>query len=116
MLRLTRLIARPLLVTGLAITILFQAGSVIAATPPDAAKEYMHKLATVTLGILGNKGIPLDEREQKVRKLLGENLAINAMGRFVVGRAWRSATEEQRAAYQGLFEQFITLTYAKRLG
>ena len=68
-----------------------------AATVPDDAKQYMDKLATKTLGILGDKGIPLTEREQKVRTLLGENLAIEAIGRFVVGRAWRSASKEQKS-------------------
>jgi len=76
----------------------------------------MDKLATKTLGILGDKGIPLTEREQKVRLLLGENLAIEAIGRFVVGRAWRTASNEQKSVYRDLFESFITLTYAKRLG
>jgi len=91
-------------------------GHASAATPPTAAKEYMHKLATVTLGILSNKGIPLTEREQKVRKLLGENLAVRSIGKFVVGKAWRTAPQEQRDEYQNLFEKYITLTYAKRLG
>ncbi len=91
-------------------------GDARAATPPKAAMEYMHKLASVTLGILGNKGIPLTEREQKVRKLLGENLAVRSIGKFVVGKAWRTATQEQKDEYQNLFEKFITLTYAKRLG
>ena len=90
--------------------------SASAATVPDDAKQYMDKLATKTLGILGDKGIPLTEREQKVRTLLGENLAIEAIGRFVVGRAWRSASKEQKSVYRDLFESFITLTYAKRLG
>lgn len=116
MLRLNRLIARSVLVAGLAIAVPGATGNAYAATPADAAKDYLQKLADVTLGILGNKGIPLAEREQKVRKLLGENLAIQAIGRFVVGRAWRSASDEQKSAYQGLFKQFITLTYAKRLG
>ena len=87
-----------------------------AATAPNEAKEYMDKLATKTLGILGNKAIPLTEREQKVRKLLAENLAIEAIGRFVVGRAWRGASSEQKSVYRELFESFITVTYAKRLG
>ena len=32
-----------------------------------------------TLGILGNKGIPLTEREQKVRKLLAETLQLGSV-------------------------------------
>ena len=90
--------------------------SASAATVPGDAKQYMDKLATKTLGILGNKDIPLTEREQKVRTLLGENLAIEAIGRFVVGRAWRGASDEQKSVYRDLFESFITITYAKRLG
>ena len=52
--------------------------SASAATVPGDAKQYMDKLATKTLGILGNKDIPLTEREHKVRTLLGENLALEA--------------------------------------
>jgi phospholipid transport system substrate-binding protein len=95
---------------------LWAAGPAAGATPPDAAKDYMHKLATTALDILSDKTITLSQREDRVRTLLGENLAIAGMGQFVVGADWRSATEEQRTEYQALFKDFVTLTYAKRLG
>ncbi|MDA0655205.1 MAG: ABC transporter substrate-binding protein [Proteobacteria bacterium] len=113
MISITRLFA----VSAFALTILIiPVAQSDGAVPTDLAKNYMQSLGDKTLGILGNKAIPLSERELKVRKLLGENLAVKSIGKFVIGNAWRAAKPEQRADYQHLFSQFLTLTYAKRLG
>ena len=113
MISITRLFA----VSAFALTILIiPVAQSDSAVPTNLAKNFMQSLGDKTLGILGNKAIPLSERELKVRKLLGENLAVKSIGQFVVGNAWRAATPEQRTDYQQLFTRFITLTYAKRLG
>ena len=38
------------------------------------------------------------------------------VGKFVLGRYYRLATPEQLARYNSLFQDFVVLTYAQRLG
>jgi len=56
------------------------------------------------------------QRVEKLRALLNEGFDITAIGKWVMGRAWRKATPEQRTAYLGVFGDFVVLTYANRFG
>lgn len=54
------------------------------------------------------------ERRARFRSLLSEGFDLQTIGKFVLGRYWRSATPEQRDEYLGLFREFIVDTYAAR--
>ncbi len=87
-----------------------------AKTSPEEAAKFLDELSSRALAVLRNQNISLDEREARVRKLLHENFDFKRIGRFVLGKAWRTATPEQRAEYQRLFAEFVARTYAHRLG
>jgi phospholipid transport system substrate-binding protein len=56
------------------------------------------------------------QREQVFRRLLSEGFALDLIGRFAMGRYWRTATPVQRSDYSTLFSVYILKTYSKRLG
>lgn len=76
----------------------------------------MENLSAEALAILGAQGSSLDMREAEFRALLSRSFDFQKIGRFVLGRAWRTATPEQRDEYLGLFQEFILRTYTRRLG
>ena len=51
----------------------------------------------------------------RFRELLREDFDVPGIARFVLGRYWNIATEEQRAEYVKLFEDYIAMAYATRL-
>jgi len=79
------------------------------------ASAMVSSLANRALQILGDKSIPLAEREANFRVLFTENFHIRSIGVFVLGRHWRRATPAQRKAYLDVFERFIVKTYTVRL-
>lgn len=85
-------------------------------TSPQQAAHFLEKMATETLAVLRDQGATLDQREAKVRQVMRENFDLQKIGRFVLGKAWRKATQEQRAEYQHVFSEFVLRTYARRLG
>ena len=85
-------------------------------TSPQQAAQFLEKMATETLAVLRDQGATLDQREAKVRHVMRENFDLAKIGRFVLGKAWRKATPEQRTEYQRLFSEFVLRTYARRLG
>jgi len=87
-----------------------------ATTSPDEASKFVDSLASYALSVLRAQDLSLSEREAKVRRLLADNFDLPKIGRFVLGKAWRSASDDQRKEYQHLFGLFVTQTYAKRLG
>ena len=81
-------------------------------TSPQQAAQFLEKMATETLAVLRDQGATLDQREAKVRHVMRENFDLAKIGRFVLGKAWRKATPEQRTEYQRLFSEFVLRTYA----
>jgi len=79
-------------------------------TDPDEAKQYLEALGNDALSILGDNSVDLTTREDKVRTLMEDNLDLQLIGRFVLGRHWREASPEQREEYLELFEEFVLQT------
>lgn len=85
-----------------------------AATSASEAKGFIEKLAAQAIAALTPQDISREERERRCRDLLRANFAVETIGQFVLGRHWRSATEEERAEFMKLFEDLIVGTYAER--
>lgn len=55
-----------------------------------------------------------DKRNEQFRTLLNEGFDVRAIGKWVLGRYWRKASEAEKEEYLKLFEDFIIVTYSKR--
>jgi phospholipid transport system substrate-binding protein len=96
--------------------------AVTAAVPaPSAANDvaadalhFVKRLGNDAIELLGSKSLSAAERNKRFRSLLIQGFDVPAIGRFVLGRYWREATEEERQEYQSLFEDLIVATYAGR--
>ncbi len=85
-------------------------------TPPDAAARFVGDLGAATLKVLQATDGSLSAREAHVRNLLRNNFALEQIGRFVLGKSWRSASPEQQHEYLYLFSEYVLATYSQRLG
>ncbi len=93
-----------------------------AAGPrPAAAVEtgdpaaFVRHFGEQAMAVLADKGLARDQREQTFRGLLTAGFDIKTIGRFVLGRYWRKATEAERAEYGRLYEDLIVATYSRQL-
>ena len=91
---------------------------VLAAHPPAAAAAdptaLISNLGSQALAVLG-KGTNEPQRVARFRELLREDFDVPGIARFVLGRYWNTATEEQRAEFVKLFENYVAAAYATRL-
>jgi phospholipid transport system substrate-binding protein len=93
------------------------AGALAPAIPAAAAADpaaMISNLGSRALEVLG-KDATQPQRAARFRELLREDFDVPGIGRFVLGRYWNTATEEQRAEFIKLFEDYIALAYATRL-
>ena len=65
--------------------------------------------------MLRTKQISEANRAARFRELLQTGFDLDYIGRFVLGRHWRAASDPQRTAYLDLFAQYVVKTYASRL-
>ncbi len=66
------------------------------------------------LAILRDKQMPEDLRERQFSVMLHKNFDIPRIARFVLGRYWSTASDEDSNTFNGLFEQWIVRTYSAR--
>lgn len=86
------------------------------ATAVDGADAFVRALGGDAIRMLANKSLDESQREVEFRQLLLKGFDMDQISRFVLGRFWRQATDEQKAEYRQLFEDYIVKAYALRLG
>jgi phospholipid transport system substrate-binding protein len=84
-----------------------------SASAPDGGK-FVSDLASRAVAELTTGEMAMSERVSRLRRMLTEAFDVPAIGRFVLGRYWRVASESERAEYLRLFENFIVQTYIHR--
>jgi phospholipid transport system substrate-binding protein len=101
----------------LTVALIVLTGALAPAIPAAAAADpaaMISNLGSRALEVLG-KDATQPQRAARFRELLREDFDVPGIGRFVLGRYWNTATEEQRAEFIKLFEDYIALAYATRL-
>ena len=96
---------------GVFVALFLLAGPVTAASTPDG---FIRTVGDKAFLSLGENGLSEKERTKRFRDLLNEAFDLPRIGRFVLGRYWRVATDEQRAEYLALFEKFVIQAYVNR--
>jgi len=103
-------------------------GVILAATSHAAfakkgdASAFIRDLGVQAVSVLQSTGKnratdkDLEARESAFRKLLSDKFDLKLIGRFSLGRYWRTASAAQRRDYLGLFSEYVLQTYASKLG
>ncbi|MBK6895916.1 MAG: ABC transporter substrate-binding protein [Alphaproteobacteria bacterium] len=90
----------------------------IKAEPDDAlslgSKTLIDEIAKRGIGFLSDKSLTQTKRESEFRKLLNDNFDMETIGRFALGRHWKTATDAQKKEYQKLFNEMIVRVYTAR--
>ena len=100
--------------TGLFVLI---AATSLAAPPPvnpADAVAFMNQLWNRAAELLNNKTDPAI-RQARFRQLFHEEFDAAGIARFVLGRYWRSASEEEKQEFVKLFEDYVVFVYTARL-
>ena len=102
------------LLTGL--FVLFATASMAAApivNPADAV-AFMNNLWDRAVEVLNNKTDPMI-RQARFRELFHTDFDCPGLARFVLGRYWRSASEEEQQEFVKLFGDYVVFVYTARL-
>ncbi len=98
---------------ALVLTILFFAAP-REATAQDA-RAFVGTLGQEAIQVLGPSVAPA-QRLARFRELFHNDFDIPGIGRFVLGRYWRTATPQEQQEFLGLFQEYLVRAYSTRLG
>jgi len=106
-------VRRMVAVLALAFAALLCGGAPGRAAATDAA-SFMNDLGTRVLQIINDKATPEAERKEQFRKLAEDAFDIPRIARFVLGRYWTTANDEQRKQFIAAFETYMIQVYWSR--
>jgi phospholipid transport system substrate-binding protein len=86
-----------------------------AADMPDPA-NFVDGLVSSALQTLRNPALPDGEREARLGAMLTRDFDIPRIARYVLGRYWTTASDEERQSFARLFGRWVVHSYASRLG
>lgn len=97
-------------VCGLALA----AGTAGGPARANTADQFIATVGKRAIESLTVKTLTDQERETRFRNILRESFDVPEIGRFVLGRYWRTATDQEKADYIRLFEEFVVKSYSNR--
>lgn len=78
--------------------------------------EFVNGMAQMTLAILHDQKKPYRERRLILRRAFNTVVDVDWIARFVLGRAWNHASDEEREKYVDLYRAYLTDTYVSSFG
>ncbi len=103
------------MVTALIVVLLAAAGGERAAAQDERVIAFVQSVGADVIAILGNKDTStFAEREAALRDVMVRGFDIPLVTRFVLGRHWKAASDEQRREFAAIFLDFLARVYASR--
>ena len=96
---------------------LLMSTAALAAPPvvnPADAAAFMNQLWDRAVEVLNKKSDPA-LRQERFRQLFHADFDCPGIARFVLGRYWRDASEEEQRDFVRLFEEYVVFVYTARL-
>jgi len=83
-------------------------------SPIEAATSFAKTLTEDAAAALATENANEEERLQAFQDVLREGLALDTIGKFMLGEARKSMTEQQLQRYTDVFPPYITRQYAEQ--
>ena len=106
---------------GFVIALLTVVGGATTTIAPSLAGQDISREASTFVQSVDDKAMAITgrnldagDREQSFRDMFVTSFDVPGIGRFVLGRYWRTATDAQKSGFLTLFENMIVRTYSNR--
>lgn len=94
-----------------AIVVLF---SLSAQAATESATDFIRTMGDRAVATVNAQDLSAAARAKRFDSIFRQAFAVPVIGRFVLGRYWRVATEAQRKAYLSTFADYVVKTYSER--
>ena len=78
-------------------------------------ENFVNSFADSAISILSNDSLSDDERTSSFTELVMSSIDLNLISKFVLSKAWKNATDEQKEEYLIAFKDYFVSSYANRL-
>lgn len=93
---------------------LFFTAAANASVDAGQAESFIKKITQQGIEELINSDVSAAEKQQRFTKLFNEDLDLDFIGKFVLGRYWRTATPQQREEFISVYRKLNIQTWSER--
>jgi phospholipid transport system substrate-binding protein len=83
----------------------------IPKTTIEEKQAYARKFAEMVLSIIHDSKKSFGDRKTVLRDAFANSVDIDWIARFVIGKSWKTATEEQKKQYSKTYRRYLTESY-----
>ncbi len=92
---------------------------VISANAPayagdEKARQFIDNIGTEILNVLNDEATGDKAKESALRTIFRQKVDVDWIGKFVLGKHWRSANDEQQNRYLKSYRDFVVKSYTSR--
>ncbi|MEC9346596.1 MAG: ABC transporter substrate-binding protein [Pseudomonadota bacterium] len=102
-------------IVGALLLVVFATLAAPVAMASETPEAMVNRLGGNAITILADKSKTPAERQTGLETLFRDGFDVPLLGQIVLGRYWRSASEQQKNEYLDVFYTFVVKTYASRL-
>lgn len=85
----------------------------LALATSQNAQSFIEKVSGDAVKIVSSE-VDFAKKEDSLRELFGDSVDYQWMGKFSMGRFWRTATQEQKDEYQKYYKKFLINSYVPK--
>ena len=78
-------------------------------------ENFVTSFADSAISILSNDSLSDDERTSSFTELVMSSIDLNLISKFVLSKAWKNASDEQKESYLIAFKDYFVSSYANKL-
>lgn len=94
--------------------LMFVATNANAAVDANKAESFIKNVTKQGIEELINSDVSESEKKARFTKLFNDDLDLDFIGKFVLGRYWRTATEKQRSEFIDVYRKLNIQTWSER--
>jgi len=80
----------------------------------ERAGSFIRSLADEAIQSLTTQDVSRKVRISRFRKMFNAHFNVKTIGKFVLGRYWKKANEQEKTKYLALFEDLMVISYVDR--
>lgn len=104
---------KKLLITSL-FACLFLSNASAAVPIEKQVQSFVEKVGNDVVGIANERSSSEDEKREKIMDVIDEAIDSDWIGRFVLGKHYKTITDKQRERFLKTYRQFMTNTYGPK--
>lgn len=94
---------------------LFNAAASLAEGTAEGARAFADDLASRALSIIDDENLSKTGKQNALEEMFENSVDLNWVARFVLGKHWRDATEQQRQQYVKYYKAFVIGNFTGQL-